>query len=110
MKLEPQGVLALSNCSIGGGSFCCIPGFHKEWRQWCIKNSDKRVPPSITFVRFKDKEMIKSRLIEVPVEAGDFVIWTLLLPHTGEINKSGKWRLAQYIRYVHANPQNENIR
>ncbi|MDF1666304.1 MAG: phytanoyl-CoA dioxygenase family protein [Planctomycetota bacterium] len=109
-RLELQGVLALGETPEERGGFACIPGFHKWYTQWAVDNIDKKAPATKTFVTFKDKALIKEQLVNVPVNAGDLLVFNSLLPHTTMPNRSDAWRMCQYITYFRAETQHESRR
>eukprot|EP01120_Amphizonella_sp_Union-15-10_P006976 TRINITY_DN2308_c0_g1_i1.p1 TRINITY_DN2308_c0_g1~~TRINITY_DN2308_c0_g1_i1.p1 ORF type:complete len:341 (+),score=64.33 TRINITY_DN2308_c0_g1_i1:55-1077(+) len=106
-----QGSLALEDCPIGHGGFRCIPGFHKldkirEYRKKYeageFHDGEKRTHPDFakTFIWFSDQDLIKKETIEVPMEQGDFLVWSNRLPHANAINSTNKWRIQCYVRFV----------
>jgi len=104
-KAGYQGGLCLEDCPAWGGGFWCIPGFHKpeviaNYKRECDKR--RRPPgPKRVFVFFDDLDYASKHMIEVPMEKGDFVIWSGNLPHNGGINTlPGHWRKHAYIRYL----------
>jgi ectoine hydroxylase-related dioxygenase (phytanoyl-CoA dioxygenase family) len=84
-----QGVLCLTDTSIGQGGFQCVPGFHKKLIDWCEKQPVDRDP----FIPNLDGLSIK----EIPGKAGDLIIWHQALPHGNTPNTANRPRLAQYI-------------
>jgi len=112
-----QGGLSLNDCPIGGGGFRCIPGFHKlakirEYREK-YQHGDlphlggPQMPPYGSFLYFQDFAMIKKEVKEIPMEAGDFIIWSSRLPHSNCINLSNQWRMQCFVRFV---PDNEKYK
>ncbi len=105
-----QGGLSLCDTPKGAGGFRCIPGFHKlkkikEYRhkyERGLFHESKlpQRPPIASFVFFHDQNIIRNEVVEVPLNAGDFVIWSSRLPHSNCINESDRWRLQSYIRMV----------
>jgi len=76
--------------------FFCVPGCHESEAIDAYKSAlesgkfgeENKNPPgaSNVFVRYLDKEIIKSRTIEVPLKKGDLVVWNSNLPHNGGNN------------------------
>jgi hypothetical protein len=103
-----QGGLALVDCPTGG--FQCVPGFHKlaEIRRYRERYQagefgERPVPgPDDHFVYFQDRELANARLKQIPMEKGDFIIWSNRLPHTAMANQTDQWRIHCYIRYLPA--------
>jgi hypothetical protein len=84
-----QGVLALADTPHDAGGFRCVPGFHRELREWVPRQRGDKA----------DWKPDASRLeaVPIPCRAGDLIIWTTLLPHGNGRNTSDVPRLAQYI-------------
>lgn len=86
-----QGLIYLSDCGPNDGAFHCVPGFHKEIKEWISK-----VPPN------KDpRQYALETLKPVPIigEAGDMVIWHQALPHCATPNYGTSPRMVQYLTY-----------
>lgn len=109
-QLELQGLIAFDDTPEERGGFACIPGFHRWYKQWAEENEDKRVPAAKTFVTFKDKALIKARLLNVPMNKGDLLVFNSLLPHTTMPNHSDAWRMCQYITYFRAEAKHQSRR
>jgi len=104
-KAGYQGGLCLHDCPMGGGGFWCIPGFHKpEVIERYKKECEKRMRPpgpKRVFVIFEDLEFATKNMIEIPLQKGDYVIWSSNLPHNGGINTiPGHWRKHAFFRCV----------
>lgn len=111
LQLEIQGLLALDDTQVGQGGFACIPGFHKEFREWCAAHQNWTVKdPKKKFNKFMDQELITSKLKQIPMKAGDFLVWNNLLPHCNTRNTSEKWRFCYYIRMFRADGEHEQLR
>jgi len=104
-----QGGICLEDCPTDGGGFFCIPGFHKreviEKYMTDFHNGKfgrmEPPPPQKVFVEFADSEYSKKFVKEVPLEQGDMVIWSNMLPHNGGINcLPDHWRLHAYVRFL----------
>ena len=93
-----QGVLALSDQTeenIGG--FQCIPWLFRNYEKWKLSQPKNRNPfqPDITG--------LEDKLVKVPLEAGDLLIFNSLQPHGIRPNHSeNKVRIAQYISMMPA--------
>jgi hypothetical protein len=91
-----QGVLFLSDTEVDQGGFQCVPSIYRHLNEWIVSQPMDRNPrvPDIT----------GHEIVKVTGEAGDLVIWDMLLPHGNGHNLSTKPRLAQYITMNPANP------
>ena len=96
-----QGVLALSDQTDKNmGGFQCIPWLYRNYDIWKLnqpKDRDKFKP---------DITGLEDKLVKVPMEAGDLLIFNSLQPHGIRPNNSNKVRIAQYISMMPA--QNDN--
>jgi len=84
-----QGLVSLSDTPEGAGGFQCVAGFHAiiaEWLDAQGKGYCSRFPDISDF-----------RLTDVPVRAGDLLVWRGALPHGNTANRGAAPRLAQYI-------------
>ena len=74
------------------GGFQCIPWLFRNYDQWKIDQPKDRD-------RFKpDIKGLEDKLVKVPLEAGDLLIFNSLQPHGIRPNNSvSKVRIAQYI-------------
>ncbi|MEX0275058.1 MAG: phytanoyl-CoA dioxygenase family protein [Flavobacteriaceae bacterium] len=98
---QVQGVLALADQTDENmGGFQCIPWLFKNYDEW------KRTQP-IDRDPFKpDTTGLEDKLVKVPMEAGDLLIFNSSQPHGIRPNHSGdKVRIAQYISMM---PAQEN--
>lgn len=91
--IKLQGILTLSNSTENNGGFLCIPGFHKQWKNYCeLNRPDEDVCP---FINQSD-----SRSEKVTARSGHFIIWDSRLPHCNYPNNSkNNFRYVQYITY-----------
>eukprot|EP01125_Pyxidicula_operculata_P007257 TRINITY_DN2471_c0_g1_i1.p1 TRINITY_DN2471_c0_g1~~TRINITY_DN2471_c0_g1_i1.p1 ORF type:complete len:408 (-),score=96.85 TRINITY_DN2471_c0_g1_i1:19-1242(-) len=103
-----QGGLCLSSCPVGGGGFVCVPGYHKlekirKYRHDFIEGrlGTTTIPPpkESKFNWYEDREVCE-KAIEIPMEKGDFVVWSTRLPHSNALNTTNHWRFHCYVRYV----------
>lgn len=101
-----QGVLALADqTDLNMGGFQCIPELFRTYDSWKLTQpADRnRFQPDIT--GFEDK------LVKVPLEAGDLLIFHSAQPHGIRPNLSdNKVRIAQYISMMPAEEDNEALR
>lgn len=97
-----QGVLALTDTDEQMGGFQCVPQLYRELGDWIARQPADRNPrqPDITGYHIE----------QIPLRAGDLVIWSTLLPHGNGHNVSGRPRLAQYISMNLANEDDEAAR
>jgi len=88
-QVSMQGVLSLSDVEPGAGGFQCVKGFQHQIDGWLARQPlgyEKRFPDTAGMI-----------VSDIPMEAGDFLIWNELLPHGNTRNRSKAPRLAQYI-------------
>jgi hypothetical protein len=98
-----QGVLALTDTDEEMGGFQCIPEQYQELKQWIARQpAGEKIPRS--------PDVTGYTVTQVPLRAGDMVIWNTLLLHGNGQNRSHKPRLAQYITMSLANENDEATR
>ncbi len=100
-----QGVLALQDqTDLSMGGFQCIPWLYKNYNLWKKSQSKNRD-------RFKpDVSGLKDKIVKVPLEAGDLLIFNSTLPHGIRPNYSNKVRIAQYISMMPAEEDNLDLK
>ncbi len=101
-----QGVLALADQTDENmGGFQCIPWLYRNYDTWKLTQPDDRD-------HFKpDISGIEDKLIKVPLEAGDLLIFNSSEPHGIRPNRSGdKVRIAQYISMMPAQEDDQDLR
>jgi len=101
-----QGVLALADQTDKNmGGFQCIPWLFKNYDSWKLTQPEDRD-------RFKpDVSGLEDKLVKVPLEAGDLLIFNSSEPHGIRPNHSkDKVRIAQYLSMMPAEEGNESIR
>ncbi len=100
-----QGVLALADQTDPAmGGFQCIPWLYRNYDSW------KKSQPADRDRFQPDVTGLEDKLVKVPLEAGDLLIFNSLLAHGIRPNLSrDKVRLAQYISMMPAEPENEEI-
>ena len=100
-----QGVLALEDqTDLSMGGFQCIPWLYKNYNLWKKsqpKNRDRFKP---------DVSGLKDKIVKVPLQAGDLLIFNSTLPHGIRPNYSNKVRIAQYISMVPAEEENLDLK
>ena len=101
-----QGVLALADQTDEDmGGFQCIPWLFRNYDEW------KRTQPADRNRFQPDIEGLEDKIVKVPMEAGDLLIFNSLQPHGIRPNRSGnKVRIAQYISMMPAEEDNEAMR
>ncbi len=101
-----QGVLALADQTDENmGGFQCIPWLFRNYDTWKLTQPDDRdhFKPDITG--------LEDKLVKVPLEAGDLLIFNSSEPHGIRANRSGdKVRIAQYISMMPAQENDEDLR
>jgi len=101
-----QGVLALADQTDENmGGFQCIPWLYRNYDSWKLTQPDDRD-------HFKpDVSDLEDKLVKVPMEAGDLLIFNSSQPHGIRPNRSkNKVRMAQYISMMPAEEDNPELR
>lgn len=98
-SLHVQGVLYLSDTAANQGGFQCVPELYRTFDTWVRTQPANRNPfvPDLTGF---DVEPIAG-------QAGDFVIWNVMLPHGNGRNLADKPRFAQFISMYPAPEEGE---
>ena len=100
-----QGVLALADQTDENmGGFQCIPWLYQNYDTWKLTQPKdrNRFQPDIT--------NLTDKIVKVPLEAGDLLIFNSLEPHGIRANTSDKVRVAQYISMMPAEEDNATLR
>ncbi len=103
---QVQGVLALADqLDTNMGGFQCIPWLYRNYDTWKLTQPEDRD-------RFKpDVSELQDKIVKVPLEAGDMLIFNSCQPHGIRPNHTdNKVRLAQYISMMPAEEDNEALR
>lgn len=103
---QVQGVLALADQTDPNmGGFQCIPWLYRNYDQWKLTQPEDRN-------RFQpDVAGLEDKIVKVPLEAGDLLIFNSMQPHGIRPNLSeNKVRIAQYISMMPAQEDNESLR
>ncbi len=101
-----QGVLALADQKDENmGGFQCIPWLYRNYDTWKLSQPEERD-------HFKpDISGLEDKLVKVPLEAGDLLIFNSSEPHGIRPNHSvDKVRIAQYISMMPAQEDNEELK
>lgn len=101
-----QGVLALADQTDENmGGFQCIPWLYRNYDTWKLTQPEDRN-------HFKpDIRGLENKLVKVPLEAGDLLIFNSSEPHGIRPNHSGdKVRIAQYISMMPAQEEDKALR
>lgn len=101
-----QGVLALADQTDENmGGFQCIPWLYRNYDTWKLaqpEDRDKFQP---------DLNGLEDKIVKVPLEAGDLLIFNSTEPHGIRPNLSkDKVRIAQYISMMPAQDHDEELR
>jgi len=101
-----QGVLALADQTDENmGGFQCIPWLFRNYDTWKLTQPEDRNHFKPDIIGLEDK------LVKVPMEAGDLLIFNSSEPHGIRPNRSGdKVRIAQYISMMPAQEDNEALK
>ncbi|MCP9235906.1 phytanoyl-CoA dioxygenase family protein [Lewinella sp. JB7] len=101
-----QGVLALADQTDPNmGGFQCIPWLYRHYDSWKLTQPTDRDPfkPDITG--------LEDKIVKVPLEAGDLLIFNSSEPHGIRPNRSeDRVRIAQYIAMAPAQEEDEALR
>ncbi|WP_420461169.1 phytanoyl-CoA dioxygenase family protein [Neolewinella sp.] len=101
-----QGVLALADQTDPNmGGFQCIPWLYRNYDSWKLAQPTDRdhFQPDLTG--------LEDKIVKVPLEAGDLLIFNSSEPHGIRPNHSqDKVRIAQYISMMPAQEDNEDLR
>lgn len=101
-----QGVLALNDqVDENMGGFQCIPWLYRNYDTWKLTQPEDRN-------HFKpDTTGLEDKIVKVPMEAGDLLIFNSSEPHGIRANRSAdKVRIAQYISMMPAQEDNEELK
>jgi ectoine hydroxylase-related dioxygenase (phytanoyl-CoA dioxygenase family) len=101
-----QGVLALADQNDENmGGFQCIPELYRSYDTWKLSQPEDRN-------RFQpDVADLQDKIVRVPLNAGDLLIFNSLQPHGIRPNKSDdKVRIAQYISMMPAEEDNQDLK
>ena len=83
-----QGVLYLTDASIEGGAFCCVPGLFTDLDGWLERHPDAEL---------EDIDLEAHEIVAVPGRAGDLVLFDARLPHGTLANNAAAARAVQYV-------------
>ncbi|MCI4671903.1 MAG: phytanoyl-CoA dioxygenase family protein [Bacteroidia bacterium] len=101
-----QGVLALADQTDENmGGFQCIPWLFKNYDSWKLTQPEdrNRFQPNI--------EGLEDKIVKVPMEAGDLLIFNSSEPHGIRPNLSEDGvRIAQYVSMMPAQEENEELK
>ncbi len=101
-----QGVLALADQTDPNmGGFQCIPWLYRNYDTWKLTQAEDRD-------RFKpDVTDLRDKIVKVPLEAGDLLIFNSTQPHGIRPNRStDSVRIAQYVSMMPAQEDDEALR
>ena len=100
-----QGVLALADqTDINMGGFQCIPWLYRNYDVW------KKSQPKNRNLFQPDISGLEDKIVKVPLEAGDLLIFNSTQPHGIRPNNSNKVRIAQYISMMPAEEENLDLK
>ncbi|MFQ5737818.1 MAG: phytanoyl-CoA dioxygenase family protein [Acidobacteriota bacterium] len=102
LPVSVQGVLALVDTAGEMGGFQCVPELFKDFDAWRRSQPPDRDPwhPDLTGYEVQ----------QVPMQAGDLLIFNSLLAHGIRPNLSNRPRIAQYISMTPAQEENLPLR
>ncbi len=85
-----QGMLFLTDATRGEGSFECVPSIFRELDRYLDAHPAGALDVPV--------DLAGHRVVEVPVRAGDLVIWSARLPHQGGPNRGARPRVSLAVR------------
>ena len=86
-----QGILYLTDTAAHQGALTVVPSFHNSIANWLTHLPKDCHPRGFDFAGFEKKA--------IAANAGDFIIWNHLLPHSSSPNTAQLPRLVQYINW-----------
>ncbi|WP_416437739.1 phytanoyl-CoA dioxygenase family protein [Phnomibacter sp. MR] len=86
-----QGILYLTDTAAHQGALTVVPSFHHIIANWLTHLPNNCHPREFDFAGFGKKA--------IAANAGDFIIWNHLLPHSSSPNTANLPRLVQYINW-----------
>ena len=101
-----QGVLALADQTDEQmGGFQCVPWLFQNFEAWNEQQPEDKKP----FI--PNLKVLEDKIVKVPLEAGDLLIFNSQLAHGIRPNNSkDKVRIAQYISMMPAEEDNQNLK
>jgi len=103
-QIKLQGILNLVDNRIGDGGFCCVPGFHKNLKDYCEKTLDTKFAltniqrKNYSFVSVHPDDPLNYQAKKISCRAGSLIVWSSELPHCNYPNDSSRFRINQYIK------------
>jgi ectoine hydroxylase-related dioxygenase (phytanoyl-CoA dioxygenase family) len=85
-----QGVLALDDTGPDMGGFQCVPSVYKKLQAFVDEYAGERPIP-------RKPDIVGYEIVQVPLQAGEVVIWKSTMLHGNGRNNSEGLRLAQYV-------------
>jgi hypothetical protein len=90
-----QGLIALVDCDYQVGSFAAVPGCHKYFDEWRVKNT------SINNLKVPENDEMQKHIQKIWLRKGCIVVWERSTAHCNFGNNlTDKCRLVQYMRMV----------
>jgi len=93
-----QGLLTLTDARVEDGGFHCVPGSNNVCVEWC-KANPKRAASGSNF-GIPETDPLFPHIQQIPVRRGCALLWTSLLMHGNHPNRSDRFRMCQYVRFV----------
>jgi ectoine hydroxylase-related dioxygenase (phytanoyl-CoA dioxygenase family) len=90
LRLLLSLLVAQADTSATGGSFQCVPGFHREFASWAAA---QQLAPGERL----NASSLSERAVQIPGRKGDLLIWHSALPHGNGRNTDSSPRLAAYL-------------
>ena len=97
-----QGVLYLADTAADQGGFQCVPEIYGDLEAYLAAQPDDRNP--------RVPDLTGYTATPIPGQAGDLLIWNVLLPHGNGRNVTSRPRFAQFISMFPAREENEALR
>src|SRR5205823_14387697 len=84
-----QGMLYLTDAARQAGCFECVPSIFRDLDRYLDAHPGPTVDAAI--------DLVGHEPVEVPMRAGDLVIWDARLPHTGGPNRGTRPRVSMAV-------------
>jgi len=97
-----QGLITLADSRVDDGGFCCVPGFHRNLKEWAQNTQEtnyaKNTKNQYSFVNVPPKDHMNEQVRKISSRAGSLIIWSSELPHCNYPNNSSRFRINQYVK------------
>jgi ectoine hydroxylase-related dioxygenase (phytanoyl-CoA dioxygenase family) len=111
-----QGLVALTDADEKMGGFRCVPELYRKMDEWMrtlptgkvrfnyfdVKDNFAYDPEDLDVGRKPLESLKQWPIVQVPLKAGDLLIWDSFLLHSNGVNRGTRPRMAQYVSMVRA--------